>query len=84
MRDAPLGFFDSGVGGLTVVRASQIVVIVVLMTRSRQATRVCRWREDRAGSRGTLRKYRCTACGAEAYSTTDGPPETCRDPNRRT
>ncbi|WP_050929128.1 hypothetical protein [Aestuariivita boseongensis] len=58
-------------------------VIVVLLTRSRAATRACRWREERSGNRGALRKYRCMACGAEAFTSTDGPPDTCRDPNKR-
>ena len=58
-------------------------VIVVLLTRTRAATRNCRWRQERSGDRGALRKYRCATCGAEAYTASDGPPETCRDPNRR-
>ena len=58
-------------------------VIVVLLTRSRRETRACRWREDRSGNRGSLRKYQCMACGAEVYTAKDGPPDTCRDPGRR-
>jgi len=58
-------------------------VIVVLLTRSRRETRACRWREDRSGNRGTLRKYKCMACGAEVYTANDGAPDTCRDPGRR-
>lgn len=58
-------------------------VIVVLVTRSRAETRACRWREDRSAQRGTLRKYRCMTCGAETYTASEGPPDMCRDPNRR-
>ena len=35
-----------------------------------------RWREDRAGDKGALRKYHCVACGAEAYRS-EGPPDRC-------
>ena len=58
-------------------------VIVVIMTRSRRATRGCRWRAEKSGDMGSLRKYRCALCGAEAFTAKDGPPETCRDPTRR-
>lgn len=58
-------------------------VIIVILTRQRAPTRACRWREDRSANRGTLRKYRCMACGAETYTAADGPPEMCRDPNKR-
>lgn len=58
-------------------------VIVVIMTRSRRATRACRWREERSGNRGSLRKYQCMACGAEVYCAAKGDPDMCRDPNKR-
>jgi len=58
-------------------------VVIVLLTRSRAETRHCRWREDRSATRGSLRKYRCMACGAETYTAAKGEPEMCRDPKRR-
>ncbi len=60
-----------------------VFVIVVLLTRSRQQTRACRWREDRSAARGSSRKYNCMACGAKTYTAKDGPPDLCRDPGRR-
>jgi hypothetical protein len=53
-------------------------VLVALYARRNRATRQCRWREDRTGDRGKLRKYRCAACGAEGYSATGGPPRDCK------
>lgn len=53
-------------------------VIVALFARRNKLTRRCRWREDRSGDRGTLRKYKCAACGAEAFTSTKGPPKDCK------
>ncbi len=53
-------------------------VIVALVARSRKTTRHCRWRADRSGDKGNLRKYICSACGAEAFTASSGPPETCK------
>lgn len=52
-------------------------VVVYMFARRGRATRGCRWREDRRGDKGRLRKYICAACGAEAFTATDGPPERC-------
>lgn len=53
-------------------------VIVAVFARRNRGTRGCRWREDRTGNRGALRKYKCATCGAEAFSTSKGPPDSCR------
>ncbi len=53
-------------------------VLVALYARRNRATRRCRWRADRSGDKGALRKYRCAACGAEAFSATGGPPRDCK------
>ena len=53
-------------------------VIVAIFARRNKATRNCRWRADRTGDRGTLKKYRCAACGAEGFSATGGPPRDCK------
>jgi len=53
-------------------------VIVAIFARRNKLTRKCRWRADRTGDRGELRKYRCAACGAEAFTATDGPPRDCK------
>lgn len=52
------------------------VVVVAIYARKNAATRACRWREDRAGSKGTLIKYNCVTCGAEAFRST-GKPDRC-------
>ncbi|TMM51895.1 hypothetical protein FDT80_12685 [Sulfitobacter sabulilitoris] len=60
-----------------------IVAFVLVVIFSRRGTRACRWRADRTGDKGALRKYRCAACGAEAFTATDGPPRDCKaDVNR--
>ncbi|MGZ2258960.1 hypothetical protein [Roseobacter sp. A03A-229] len=53
-------------------------IVVALFARRNRNTRRCRWREDRTGDRGSLRKYKCAACGAEAFTATKGPPDTCK------
>lgn len=52
-------------------------VLVAIYARQNRGTRLCRWREDRTGDRGALRKYRCAACGAEAFTAEKGPPRQC-------
>ena len=52
-------------------------VVVCLAWRSRDV-RGCRWRESRIGDKGSLRMYRCVACGAEAFTATKGPPLSCK------
>ena len=51
-----------------------VFVIVLIFARRNAPIRDCRWREDRAGDKGALRKYHCVACGAEAYRS-EGPPD---------
>lgn len=53
-------------------------VIVALYARRNRGTRCCRWREDRRANRGTLRKYKCAACGAEVFTAQKGPPRDCK------
>lgn len=59
--------------------ALPIVVIVVayLAWRNREV-RGCRWRANIEGNKGALRMYRCSACGAEAFTASKGPPQTCK------
>ena len=52
------------------------VVVVALYARRHATTRACRWREDRAGSKGALVKFNCVTCGAEAFRT-NGKPDRC-------
>jgi|TARA_B110000908_G_scaffold42200_1_gene51295 hypothetical protein len=58
------------------------VVAAVMYRRSGGATRRCRWRADANGNRGTLRKYNCVACGAEAFTSTNGPPNDCKSKHK--
>ena len=52
------------------------VIVVAIVARRGAATRNCRWREDRAGSKGALIKYNCVSCGAEAFRS-NGKPDRC-------
>lgn len=52
-------------------------ILVAIYASRHRGRRNCRWRADRSGDRGALRKYRCAACGAEAFTSTSGPPEKC-------
>lgn len=58
------------------ILAVGVLVVVAFVAHRRSPTRNCRWREDRAGSKGTLVKYACVTCGAEAFRST-GKPDTC-------
>ena len=49
------------------------VIIVAIVARRTAPTRNCRWREDRAGSKGALVKYNCVTCGAEVFRSTGTP-----------
>ena len=62
---------------LVVVGLVIAFVLVAIYARRNRGRRNCRWREERSGNRGELRKYRCAACGAEAFTSTKGPPEKC-------
>jgi hypothetical protein len=55
-----------------------VVGVVAYLAWRNRGVRGCRWREDRTGDRGALRKYRCAACGAEAFTATKGPPQSCK------
>mgnify|MGYP003665135277 CR=1 FL=1 len=52
------------------------VTIVAVVARRNAPIRNCRWREDRAGSKGGLTKYNCVTCGAEVFRST-GQPDSC-------
>jgi hypothetical protein len=52
-------------------------VLVAIYARRNRGLRRCRWREDRTGDRGSLRKYKCAACGAEAFTAEKGTPRRC-------
>lgn len=52
------------------------VIIIAVVARRNAPTRNCRWREDRAGTKGALVKYNCVSCGAEAFRG-NGKPDKC-------
>ncbi len=62
---------------LVVVGLVIAFIVVAIYARRNRGRRNCRWREQRSGDKGQLRKYRCAACGAEAFTATKGPPEKC-------
>lgn len=53
-------------------------VVVAVVARRNRGTRQCRWRAERSGDRGTLHKYKCAFCGAEAYTSDNAPPKECK------
>ncbi len=62
---------------LVVVGLVIAFILVAIYARSKRGRRNCRWREERSGDKGDLRKYRCAACGAAAFTAAKGPPERC-------
>ena len=61
-----------------IVVAGLLLAFILILIFSNPATRACRWREDRTGDRGGQKKFRCMACGAEAFTSTGKPPLDCR------
>ncbi|WP_101065657.1 hypothetical protein [Roseovarius salinarum] len=61
-----------------IVVVGLIVAFVLVLIFANRETRDCRWREDRTGDRDGQKKFRCMACGAEAFTTTGKPPLDCR------
>jgi len=55
-----------------------IVAFVLIVIFSNRRTRYCRWRQDRRADVCGLRKYRCMACGAEAFTSTGKAPLDCK------
>jgi len=55
-----------------------VVGVVAYLAWRNRGIRSCRWRADSTGDKGTLRMYRCVACGAEAFTAAKGPPKTCK------
>ncbi|WP_298860422.1 hypothetical protein [uncultured Sulfitobacter sp.] len=55
-----------------------VVGVVAFLAWRNRAVRGCRWRENNSGNQGALRKYCCAACGAEAFTSTKGPPDMCK------
>ncbi|MRU15160.1 hypothetical protein FDP25_06925 [Roseovarius sp. A21] len=60
-----------------IVVAGLILAFILILIFSNRRTRACRWREDRRGDRDGQRKYRCMACGAEAFTSNGKPPLDC-------
>jgi len=52
--------------------------IVAYFAYRDKAVRGCRWRKDSNRDKGSLQFYHCVACGAEAYTSTQGPPRDCK------
>lgn len=44
----------------------------------RRRERPCRWKTDARQRGGTLTRWRCRTCGAEAYSQDGKPPKECK------
>ena len=52
-------------------------VVAYLAWRNR-GVRGCRWRENRSCDKGSMRMYRCAACGVEVFTASEGPPQSCK------
>lgn len=60
-----------------IIIAGLILAFLLILIFSNRRTRHCRWREDRRGDRDGQRKYRCMACGAEAFTSDGKAPKLC-------
>lgn len=61
-----------------IVVAGLVLAFILIVLFSNRRTRHCRWRQDRAGDQDGMRKYRCAACGAQAFTDTGRPPMICK------
>ena len=55
-----------------------VFIVVAIVARRNRDTRQCRWRADRSGDHGALRKYKCSYCGAETFTSDGKPPKLCK------
>lgn len=55
-----------------------VLAFILIVIFSNRRTRQCRWREDRAGDSDGMKKFRCAACGAQAFTDTGRPPVICQ------
>lgn len=61
-----------------IVIVGLIVAFILIVIFSNRGTRQCRWREDRSGDGDGMKKFRCAACGAQAFTKTGRPPTICQ------
>ncbi len=55
-----------------------VFLVASYFWRRKSPGRGCRWRKDNTRDKGSLSFYHCVACGAEAYTATNGPPKDCK------
>jgi hypothetical protein len=63
---------------MLILLAPVIFGVVAYLAWRNRGMRGCRWRADTSGDKGSLRKYRCAACGVEAFTADKGPPRSCK------
>jgi len=54
-----------------------LVFLVLFLLRNRRLKN-CRWRREKSGDKGALQKYKCSFCGAEAFTATSSAPIDCK------
>ena len=71
-----------GVGPVWLVAAvagALCLLVAVWVRRAvRRRRRACRWKKGKHQKGGTLTRWGCRACGAEAYSHDGKPPKECK------
>lgn len=60
-----------------ILAAVILVVLALFYFRRTAVVRRCRWRAG-GGAGGQLSRWRCEACGVEAYSSDGHPPKECK------
>ncbi|WP_299028414.1 hypothetical protein [uncultured Sulfitobacter sp.] len=63
---------------MVLLLAPIIIGVVAYLAWRNRAVHGCRWRADTQGNKGALRMYRCATCGAEAFTASKGPPDSCK------
>lgn len=57
-----------------------LIAFVLIVLFANREVRHCRWRAQRSGDAGGKSKFRCAACGAEAFTEDGKPPRVCMTP----
>lgn len=63
---------------LLMVLALIVGAALLFLSARRRRTRACRWLRDRTRGGATLSAWRCTACGAEAFTADRRAPKECK------
>lgn len=60
------------------IGAVLVLAALVYLSRTRRIGQRCIWRVDPSRREGTLQRYTCDTCGADAFTSTGRAPADCK------